>query len=328
MFEGVMALIRRSALIAAIALALAVSGADAAEQVTLGYSSADATYGVWFYAQENGFFQKRGLDSTLIFFDSGTKGIQALVGGAVDIAAGDANALMNAKFAGSDVVFIGTSLGVLTGNAYTAKDIASPADLKGKKWGISSFGSEAHFAAQLAIKSFGLSVSDVTLVQLGNQGNRLAALDAGQIQASTFLPPVSEKAEAAGYKKVAELPKLAPNFFSIGPATSIKTLHGRRPIVKAVLEALAEATAAYKKDRAGGTAAIQKYLKASEHDAAAAWEYFAPLAPVDLRPSPTSFQIHLEHSTDPRAKTAKFEDFVDLSVLDELQKEGFFKAQQ
>ena len=326
MFDRTKASMRRLVLLAACAGALAASGAQAAEKVTLGYSSADATYGVWFYAQENGFFQKHGLDSTLVFFDSGTKGIQGLVGGAVDVSAGDANALMNAKFAGADVVFIGTSLGVLTGNAYTAKDIASPADLKGKKWGISSFGSEAHFAAQLAIKSFGLGESDVTLVQLGNQGNRLAAIDAGQIQASTFLPPVSEKAEAAGYKKVAELPKLAPNFFSIGPATSLKTLHDRRPVVKAVLQALAEATAAYKMDRAGGIAAIQKYLKASEHDSAAAWEYFAPLAPIDLRPAPTSFQIHLDHSTDPRAKTAKFEDFVDLSLLDELDKEGFFKA--
>ena len=314
-------------LVAAIVLSviLTFSKASATEHVTLGYGSADAIYGPWFYAQDKGFFARHGLDSTLVFFDSGTKGVQALVGKAVDIMCADGNALMNAKLAGLNVVFVGTTMGHLTGNVYSAKDITAPAQLKGKKWGISSFGSEADFAARLALKSFGLTESDVTLVQVGNQGNRFGALEAGQIQVTTFLPPVSAKAEAAGYRKLAQLPDLAPDFFSVGPAVTSETLSQRRPMVKAFLEALAEATAAYKKDRGGGIAVISKYLKSNEKDAAAAWDYYAPLAPIDLRPSPKSFQIYLERSTDPRAKNATINDFFDLSIVNELEKEGFLK---
>jgi NitT/TauT family transport system substrate-binding protein len=302
-----------------------LSNANATDHVTLGYGSADAIYGPWFYAQDKGFFSRHGLDSTIVFFDSGTKGVQALVGQSVDIMAADGNALVNAKLAGVNVVFVGTTMGHLTGNVYTVKEITSPAELKGKKWGISSFGSEADIAARLALKSFGLTETDVTLVQLGNQGNRFGALEAGQIQVTTFLPPVSAKAEAAGFRKLAQLPDLAPDFFSVGPAVTSDTAAQRRPMVKAFLEALGEATAAYKKDRESSIAIISKYLKSNEKDAAAAWDYYAPLAPIDFRPSPKSFQIYLEHSTNPRATNATINDFFDLSILDELEKEGFFK---
>src|SRR5689334_949718 len=102
-------------------LILVSSKANATEHVTLGYGSADAIYGPWFYAQDKGFFARHDLDSTLVFLDSGTKGVQALVGKAVDIMCADGNALMNAKLAGLNVVFVGTTMGHLTGNVYSAK---------------------------------------------------------------------------------------------------------------------------------------------------------------------------------------------------------------
>jgi len=308
------------------ALVAASSGNAENTKLTLGYSSADATYGPWFYGQEKGYFQKHGFDTTLVFFDSGTKGVQGLIGGAVDICAADAQAVMNAKLAGADVIFIAATLGVLSGNVYAAKEITTPAQLKGKKWAISSFGSEAQLAAVVALKSFGIDEKDITMVQVGNQGNRLAALDAGQVQATTLLPPVTAKADAMGFPKLAQLPDLAPNYFSLGAAVTTATLRDRREMLKRFLEALAEATAAYKRDRAGGTAAIQKYLKADENSASVAWDYFAPLEPANLRASKDSFKIHLDNSSDPKAKTATTADFVDMSLVDELDKSGFFKT--
>ncbi len=308
--------------------AFVTSSSDAnaeSQKVSLGWVSADALYGPWFYAQDNGFFKKYDLDSTLIFFDSGTKGIQALVGGGVDVLCADAGAMMNAKFAGFDGVFVGTTVGVLTGSVYSAKNITAPAQLKGTRWGISSFGSEAHVAARIALASFGLDPKDLSIVQLGNQGNRIAALDGGQIQVTTFLPPLSRRVEASGYTKLADLPDLAPDYFSVGPAVSRAFLQNKRDIVVKVMMALSEATAAYKKDRAGGTGVIQKYLKIENpQDAEFAYDYYARLHPIDQRPSPTAFDVHLKNSVDPKAKTASMADFVDLSVIDELEKKGFF----
>jgi NitT/TauT family transport system substrate-binding protein len=306
---------------------MAPCAASADEKVSLGYVSADAAYGPWFYAQEHGYFKRHGLDTTLAFLESGMKGAQALIGESIEICACEGAGTVTAYVAGADVRVIGVTLGVLTGNVYAAKEIKSPAELKGKKWAISSFGGEAHTAAQLAIKAFGLSEQDITVVQLGNQGNRFGALESGQVSASTFLPPVTGRVEAAGYPKLAELPKLAPDYLSLAPAVSLKTLRNRRPVVKAVLKALAEATVAYQRDKAGGVAAIQKQLKiANQRDAELAWDYYAPLMSRDLRPTAASIQFHLDRSKEPNAKNVKPQDTLDLSLLDELEREGFFKT--
>lgn len=321
---------RRTALwlvTASLELAVTLPAAMAAEKLALGYVSADAVYGPWFYAQEKGYFQKHGLDTSLAFLDSGMKGVQALVGESIEICACDSPSTITAGLAGADVKFIGVTLGVLSGNVYAAKTITSPAELKGKKWAISSFGSEAHTAALLSIKSFGLSDQDVTIVQVGNQGNRFAALESGQVQVTTLLPPVSARAEQAGYPKLAELPKIAPNFLSVGPVVSMKTLNARRPVVKEFLKALAEATAAYKKDREGAVAVLQKQLKiANLKDAELAWEYYSPLNSSDFRPTESMIQFHLDRSSEPKAKATKPKDMLDLSLLDELDREGVFKS--
>jgi ABC-type nitrate/sulfonate/bicarbonate transport system substrate-binding protein len=316
----------RSALfLAGLVSVFAAAPASADEQLRLGWTSADAIYGPWFYGQDKGIFKKHNLDTNLIYFDSGTKGVQALIGGGVDILCADANAVMNAKFAGFQGFFVGTTLNVLTGSVYSAKSITKPEQLKGTSWGISSFGSEANVAANIALGAFKIDPKDVKLIQLGNQGNRVAALDAGQIQVTTFLPPISARIEAAGYPKLADLPDLAPNYFSVGPAVSETLFKDKRPVLKKFLKALAEATALYRNDRQGGTDVLQKYLKITDRkDAEIAYDYYAKLAPVNLRPTAESFKIHLENSKDPKAKTAKMSDFVNLSILDELDREGYF----
>ncbi|MGE3993755.1 ABC transporter substrate-binding protein [Pseudorhodoplanes sp.] len=320
--------LRKLACIVGFGVAIcAPSASAAAEKLALGYVSADAVYGPWFYAQEKGIFAKHGLETTLAFLDSGTKGMQALLGESIEICACDGPTTTSAFLAGADVRFIGATLTNLSGNVYAAKDIKSPADLKGKKWAISSFGSESHSAALASIKFFGLSPSDVTLVQLGNQGNRFAGLESGQVQVTTLLPPVHSRAEQAGYPKLGELPKIAPDFLSVAPVTSTKMIKNRRAVVKAFLTALAEATEAYKKDRDGAEAVLQKQLKIADiKNAKLAWEYYSPLNSSDLRPTERSIQYFLDQSKEEKAKSIKPKDLMDLSILDELTKEGKIKS--
>lgn len=312
------------ALLAGVLCAAAPAAAD--EKVIIGWSSADSSFGPLFYAQDKGYFKKHGLDTTFVFLDSGAKGVQGLVGGAVDMLGADGFSVFNAGLNGVDVRVVGSLVGVLTGRVVAAKDIQTAQDLKGKKWGISSFGSEAQMAEKLFLKAKGLPESSVTEIQVGNQGNRFAALEAGQISASTFLPPIVAKVEAAGYHVLAQLPELAPEYMSAVHATLASTIDKRRPMVKAYLEAMAEATAAIKKDRAGGVEVFKKYLKASEEDAGLAWDYYATIYPANLRPTPNSVQFLLDQSTDPKAKTLTPANFLDLSLLDELERDGFFKT--
>jgi NitT/TauT family transport system substrate-binding protein len=312
-------------LVAACAVALVSRGAAAAEKVSIGWVSADAGYAPWFYARDKGYFAKHGIDADLVFFDSGTKGMQALVAGSVDVEAGDGSATVNARIAGADLRFIGVTMPILSGEVIFAKDIKTAQDLKGKKWAISSFGSEAHLAERLFLHANGLTDADVTAVQLGNQGNRAAGLESGAVSASTFLPPVSNRLESLGYPPIIQLRELAPNYLSVGVVTTTATVKQRRPVMKAFLESMAEAIHALKNDRAGGIELIQKYVKASDADAATSYDYYAPFFPVNLRPTEASVQFLLDHSPDAKAKTMTPKDFMDMSLLDELDEAGFFK---
>ena len=70
----------------------------------------------------------------------------------------------------------------------------SPADLKGKRIAISQLGASTDFIARVALRQLGLSDKDVTLLGLGAQGERWAALAGGHVDASVFQPPVTLRA--------------------------------------------------------------------------------------------------------------------------------------
>lgn len=67
-------------------------------------------------------------------------------------------------------------------------EISSAAALKGKRVGVSSFGATGDLAARVALQSIGLDPNrDVTIVTLGSDTLRYAALLAGTVQA-THMP--------------------------------------------------------------------------------------------------------------------------------------------
>jgi NitT/TauT family transport system substrate-binding protein len=308
------------------ALGAGCDRAVAAEKIAVGLSSTDGLYGPWFYAQEKGYFAKHGFDATLTILETGARCVQALVGGSIDVCAADGSALMNAVFGGAGITYVGTTFTFVAGDVYGNRKVTSPAMIKGGKWAIGAFGGESHLVAREMLKVFNMNESDVMLVQLGNQNNRLAALDTDQIQATSLAPPANFKAAAMGLNRLAKLSDLGLEYLSVGPAVSKTYLQQHRASVKRLLQALAEATVDYKKDRAGGADVIQKWLKVTDRKQAEdTYDYFSPYHDVKLRLTPKSFEIPLRYSDNPKAKTAKNSDFADLSVLEELENEGFFR---
>jgi len=310
-------------------VSLVVGGTDrvvSAEKITIGLSSTDALYGPWFYAHEKGYFTKHGFETTINILESGTRCVQALVGQSIDVCAADGSALMNAVFAGSDIAYVGSTFNYVAGDIYGNRNVTSPAMIKSGKWAISTFGAESHMVARITIKHFNLAENDVTILQIGNQNNRLAALDTGQVQATSLAPPANFRAAAMGLPRLAKLSDLGLEYLSVGPAVSKKYIQQQRASVKRLLQALGEATPAYQKDREGAVEVLQKWLKITDRKQAEdTWEYFAPSHDVNLRVTPKSFDIPLRFSDNPKAPTAKISDFADLSILEELHKEGFFQ---
>ncbi len=75
-------------LVIAIATTSSASRLFAADKLRISYSAINATQAFLWVAQEKGFFAKHGLEGELLYINSGTMNIAALLGGSVQIAGG------------------------------------------------------------------------------------------------------------------------------------------------------------------------------------------------------------------------------------------------
>ena len=115
------------------------------------------------------------------------------------------SSVLDANSKGGDYRLIASGANTLSLGFFGAKGVGFAAQLKGKRVGVSTFGSESDTAARFALRRMGLSASDVTLVEAAGTEKRLDALKAGSIAASALNAPVNFMAERDGLPKLADL---------------------------------------------------------------------------------------------------------------------------
>jgi hypothetical protein len=95
-------------------------------------------------------------------------------------------------------------------------EIKSAADLKGKKLGVTRFGTASDFGMRLMVSRLGLNPdTDVAILQIGDNPVWVAALQAKVVDGAIFDPPE--------YKKAVELdPGYAPGYLNIGALSEIQ----------------------------------------------------------------------------------------------------------
>ena len=143
-----------------------------------------------FIPKDSGLYEKYGLDVELIFFQGGTQAIQSTLAGGVQMVVTAGPEIISARVAGSDITMIAGYMNTLPYSIVAAKNIAKYEQLKGTKAAISRFGSTSDLAMRFALERNGLVPGkDVTIIQLGDQTTRFAALTGGSVQSTLISPP-------------------------------------------------------------------------------------------------------------------------------------------
>ena len=89
---------------------------------------------------------------------------------------------------------------------YGGKDFSSVEQLKGKRIGITRFGTTSDFAARYALKKgYLIPDTDVALIQIGEQATRVAALRKGVIEATLVQQPVTLLMDREGFSKLVDM---------------------------------------------------------------------------------------------------------------------------
>ncbi len=184
----------RIALLATFALSLAACGgspataspSSAAVPLTVGLGYIPSVQFAQFYlADQAGYYRDAGLEVTLQ--NKIDPDLITLLGqGAVDIGNGDGTSVIPAVSQGIPVIYTATVYGtfpaIVVANA--ASGIKTAADLKGKKIGIPGKYGTSWIQLQALLKSAGLTVDDVTIVEYPDF-SQAAALQQGVVDAAT-----------------------------------------------------------------------------------------------------------------------------------------------
>jgi NitT/TauT family transport system substrate-binding protein len=170
--------------------------------VTVGITTKTGTTGLPFViAEEKGFFKSEGLNALSVVMQN-----QVVVNGVV---------ARQVDYGGTFSNFIGAALSglpvrivmaVMDGSDHylvTSPNIKRVEDLKGKKFGISSFGGTPHSEAIMILRKHGMHPEkDVTFLQIGGSSSRYAALDSGSIDAAMLVPPFNKLAKKRGFNEI------------------------------------------------------------------------------------------------------------------------------
>ena len=195
--------------------ALTTSAGSSLEKthLTIGLAVPTATYLPLYVAVDEGTFGRQGLQVDLVEFRGGSELIKAIVSRSIDVGAVSLAEITAGIDAGQPLKAFYAGFNIPDFDWYGTASINSLAAAKGKRIGITQYGSSTDFITRYALTVNGLEPSkDVKIIQAGPPATRLAAMRAGQLDISIFATPEKFLAEDQGYKLIYSQKQLSDDY--------------------------------------------------------------------------------------------------------------------
>jgi ABC-type nitrate/sulfonate/bicarbonate transport system substrate-binding protein len=281
-------------------------------------------------AKDFGFLAKYGVNTDLIMIPGSARGAQAMLGGSIHFGQIDGTALIAAINQGADLVFVAASLNKFPFSLVAQKNIRQPKDLVGKKVGIVAFGGAHEVSLILALKEWNIPRQSVTLLASGPAANRLLALSSGGLDATLLAPPETGEATRMGLHTIAQMTELRAAYFPMNAiATRRSFLEKKRDVIKRFLQAYAEGIHQFMTNKDKGIALLTQRMKQKNPAVVEeTYQYFVSKFSSPPRMSHEGMLAAID-MLQQRSPEIKFDTnvsrYVDERLMDELEKEGFFK---
>jgi ABC-type nitrate/sulfonate/bicarbonate transport system substrate-binding protein len=258
--------------LATLVLICSVWPAQAQEKVIVGHSARAAlSIGPLLYGIERGFYRDEGIDLVYVSIRADL-GIKALLSGDIDYSY-STGTIIRGAIIGVPVRNLSFDFSRVLHALMSRPEIPNAAALKGKKVGVSSFGATGDLAARVGLRSLGLDPEkDVTIITLGSDTLRHAALLAGTVQATHMPVPLNIQLKKEGYHELVYAGKILQRPLT-GLATSLEKIQKNPAQVQRMVRAFLRATRALKTERAGFIAFAQKRYGYSKEIMEEAYNY-------------------------------------------------------
>ena len=301
----------------------------AADKLRISYSAVNSTQAFLWVAQERGFFTKHGLEGELLYINSGTMNIAALLGGSVQIAGGGPVSV-EARLRGVKLLILGNPLPVLASNLVVHPDIKGIPDLAGKFAGISRFGSSTDQGFRYLFRKNGLNIEkDLKMLQMGGDSSRVAAMKAGTIQYTFLGAAATDQARALGFRVMATAQQMAIPFPWTSVVVDENWLNKNRDVAYRYMKCATESIVHMKRNRADSERIIGKYMKITDPKLVATeFDFVSSLIPDNIVPTLDGIKLILENfgKEYPEAPRRDPKEFVDASLIERLKQEKFVEG--
>jgi len=297
-------------------------------KIYFGSSSKTLGYGPLWAAVKRGFLEQQGLDGQLVLLRGTPMNVQALAAGSLHVGSGGAEAFYEATERGLDLVMIGGTINGLTHDIVANKRYKTIEDLRGAVFGSSSLTSGTVTALKQALKLKGLDYPRdyKILIIAGGSSANLAALQSGQIGATTVAIPLNYAAEEAGFNVVGRLIDAIPEYELGTLAVKRSWAEKNRSLAVRFMRALALTHRWIYENKEAAVDFLAREMQLKPSHARRGWEYYIqhqiwhPDADLSLKGTEYAIRIYMDQvgAKGPLTSVAKY---VDQSYLNEALKE-------
>ena len=270
--------------------------------------------------KEFGFTKKYGVDLEIILIQAGSPNIQALVGGSLQLTQTAASSAVIGASQGAPVVIIATLENKLPMLLISRPEIKEPQQLRGKVIGINRFGGSNDAAVLMALKAWKMDPKDISMLQTGGTSARMAALISKKVDATVQSYPEIYQARKLGMNVLADV----GDFGFYTNTSNIVTrpyLQQNRAAIKGFIKGQIEGVHYVKTNKEGSLKVLRKYLQITEGEAVeGTYEFFAKRLARSPRTELEGIKNILASIGAGQKNPA---EFIDMSVIDEIEKEGF-----
>jgi NitT/TauT family transport system substrate-binding protein len=266
-------------------------------------------------------FEKYGNQVQLIFIQGATSAAAALTSGDAQVGMFSPQVVISTP--GLDLVMFGRLGNTMDNRIFARRGIKSIKEVK--RIAISRFGSNADFAARYLLQREGLRPDvDVALLQVGNQSNRIAAVETNNADAAMLTPPMTLHARKLGMNLLVDASKLGIPYSSLFFVSRRPYLVKTRADLVNFTKAMIEGVHVYKSNKEFSMQVLGKYMKVQDREVLEEnfREYDFPVRPY---PAKEYFDLPIQEvgRKDPKVLKENPERFTDMSLVKELDAGGF-----
>jgi NitT/TauT family transport system substrate-binding protein len=305
---------------------------EASKKFLVAYAGLISTHTSVWLGEDQGFYKKHGVDVTSVFTGSGSVTSQALLAGEAKLASTSVGPTAAAVVGGADFVIWAGLIHILPYQFWVLPQVRQPADLKGKRVAISTFGSGSHLAAEVGLQQLGLDpVRDkIAILQVGTQPERVAALITGRVEATPLEPGFGQAARDKGLTVMADLTKAEAPYLNTVIVASRRYVKENPQIMESFLKGTIDGLAFLSNpaNEKAVKSVLARRLKLSTPQSIqvmydATLEIHAKTKIPNVPLAGVQNMIDALNRVNPRLAKLKAADLIDNSFVERLEKSGY-----